>query len=84
MGGATEATPRSGFWLRAASSTRPPWTAANFFYSRFLPGGIAICHDYGVYEGVKKAIDEFLNDKPEAVIEYLDAMGPTFVIKQGS
>lgn len=40
-----------------------------FFYSRMEKGGILISHDYRYAPGVKKAFDEFFNDKPEPVIE---------------
>ena len=41
----------------------------NFFYERMNKGGIILSHDYNDLESVKKAIDEFFNDKPETVIE---------------
>jgi len=40
-----------------------------FFYSRLLPGGILLSHDYAQAEGVRKAFDEVLGDKPESIIE---------------
>ena len=40
-----------------------------FFYSRMSPGGVLLSHDYMTAEGVKKAFDEFLADKPEALLE---------------
>ncbi len=40
----------------------------NFFYPRMERGGIIILHDYPA-ESIKKAITDFLNDKPEIVIE---------------
>ena len=40
-----------------------------FFYPRMNPGGVIITHDYSLLTGVKKAFDEFLADKPEAIIE---------------
>lgn len=45
--------------------------AISFFYERTSPGGIIICDDYGFgdYEkAARKAIDEFLLNKPEAPI----------------
>ena len=39
--------------------------ALEFFYSRMLPGGRIISHDYGNCEGVWRAFDEFIADKPE-------------------
>ena len=40
----------------------------DFFYPRMTQGGILISHDYFL-EGVQKAFDEFLSDKPEELIE---------------
>lgn len=39
--------------------------ALDFFYPRMLPGGRILSHDYGQCEGVWKAFDEFVADKPE-------------------
>lgn len=41
----------------------------DFFYKRMQKGGIILTHDYARAEGVKKAFDEFLLDKPEKLIE---------------
>lgn len=43
--------------------------ALNFFYPRMLPGGIILSHDYSVLAGVRRAFDEFLEGKPEDIIE---------------
>jgi O-methyltransferase len=40
-----------------------------FFYPRMISGGIMLSHDYSILAGVRKAFDEFLADKPEALIE---------------
>ena len=41
-----------------------------FFYDKMLPGGVMVFDDYEWVDcpGVKKALDEFLHDKPETVI----------------
>jgi hypothetical protein len=44
---------------------QPTGAALQFFYPRMLPGGRIIVHDYGQCEGVWRAVDEFLADKPE-------------------
>ena len=41
----------------------------HFFYPRLNPGGVIISHDYTGVRGVKKAFDEFYQDKPEPIIE---------------
>ena len=40
-----------------------------FFYRRMVPGGIILAHDYSVIPGVGRAVDRFLRDKPERLIE---------------
>lgn len=40
-----------------------------YFYPRMTKGGIIICHDYPSSTGVKKAVDEFIDDKPEAILK---------------
>jgi O-methyltransferase len=54
------------------------------FYDRMSPGGIFILHDYssGWWEGAKRAVDEFLADKPERLILMPDACG-TAVFRRG-
>ncbi|KKW35735.1 hypothetical protein A2852_01330 [Candidatus Adlerbacteria bacterium RIFCSPHIGHO2_01_FULL_54_23] len=43
--------------------------ALEFFYPRMSRGGVIISHDYMTAQGVRKAVDEFMQDKPEAVFE---------------
>ena len=40
-----------------------------YFYSRMIPSGIILSHDYGMLAGVEKAFKEFFVDKPEEIIE---------------
>jgi hypothetical protein len=40
-----------------------------FFYLRMNRGGIILSHDYINAAGVRKAFDEFFDDKPEPIIE---------------
>ena len=42
-----------------------------YFYPRMVKGGVILCHDYSSLScpGVKVAIDEFLENKPETPIE---------------
>lgn len=51
-----------------------------FFYPRLLQGGILMSHDYAQAEGVRKAFDEVLRDKPESVIELAESQ--CMLIKQ--
>ncbi len=52
-----------------------------FFYPRMNPGGIILCDDYGFSScpGATKAIDEFLENKPEKMISLCSGGG--FMIK---
>jgi len=43
----------------------------DFFYSRMSRGGAIISHDYAGSKGVRKAFNEFFEDKPEIIIEPL-------------
>lgn len=46
-----------------------------FFYPRMSSGGIIISHDYSVLRGVRKALDEFFEDKQETIIELSNSQG---------
>jgi len=49
-----------------------------FFYPRLAPGGMMVIHDYesgGHWPGVRKAVNEFLKDKPESIIIVPDKSG---------
>lgn len=50
-----------------------------FFYPRMERGGVIISHDYLTAPGVRKAVDEFMADKPEAVFESSTAQ--CFIVK---
>lgn len=45
--------------------------ALEFFYPRLLPGGLIVLHDYNerTVPGTRLAVDEFMRDKPETLIE---------------
>jgi hypothetical protein len=40
-----------------------------FFYSRMVPGGVILCHDFSSIDAITFAVEEFFSDKPEPVIE---------------
>lgn len=52
-----------------------------FFYPRMTAGGVIVCDDYGfaTCSGATKAIDEYLQDKPEKMVMLSDGGG--FLIK---
>jgi len=53
-----------------------------YFYPRLLPGGVLIIHDYNhKWEGAVKAVNEFLKEIPENIIEVPDMHGTVMIIK---
>jgi len=48
---------------------QPTRDTLEFFYERVTPGGVIVCDDYGstLCPGARKAMDEFLADKPETL-----------------
>lgn len=61
---------------------QPTYDSVAFFYSRMVTGGIILCDDYGFRScaGAKKAVDEFLADKPEQIV--MTPTGQAFIIKR--
>ncbi len=51
-----------------------------FIYPRLSPGGFMVFDDYGQWSclGARKAVDEFLEDKPEVVLPLLTNQGVVF------
>jgi hypothetical protein len=60
---------------------QPTLDSLEFFYSRMVPGGIILCDDYGFLTcpGARQAFDEFIEGKPERIIEVPTGQG--FIIK---
>lgn len=59
------------------SSTRD---CLEFFYPRMVPGGIILTHDHSYLAGVRDAFAEFLEGRPERVIEL--ASSQAMLVKQ--
>jgi len=60
----------------------PTFAALNFFYQRLNNGGVIIVHDYNHnWEGIPKAIHEFIKTIPESLIELPDQYGSAMIIK---
>jgi O-methyltransferase len=60
----------------------PTIEALMFFYARLNNGGVIIIHDYNHnWEGVPKAINEFIGTIPESLIELSDWQGSAMIIK---
>jgi O-methyltransferase len=61
---------------------RPTRAALDFFYPRLSPGGIIFIHDYNYkWEGIKKAVDEFAQKIPEALILVPDIDGTCMIMR---
>lgn len=60
---------------------QPTFDSIAFFYDLLEPGGILVCDDYGFSScpGATRAVDEFLADKPESMINL--ASGGGFFIR---
>lgn len=58
----------------------PTRDSLEFFYPRLNPGGLIVFDDYGftTCPGARQAIDQFMSDKPEKVIEL--SCGSAFVV----
>jgi len=54
-----------------------------FFHPRVSTGGVIVCHDYGIYDGVRSAVDEFLADRDEVAVELPDASGSALIVRGG-
>jgi O-methyltransferase len=60
----------------------PTIEALNFFYPRLNKGGVIIVHDYNHnWDGIPKAINEFIVSIPESLIELPDWQGSVMIIK---
>jgi len=58
----------------------PTRDSLEFFYPRLSPGAVLLCDDYGsaICPGATKAVDDFLEDKPEVIVS-LAASGGFFI-----
>ena len=56
---------------------QPTRDSLEFFYPRMAPGGVLVFDDYGVTScpGAYKAVNEYMNDKPEYVLHLPTAQG---------
>jgi O-methyltransferase len=64
----------------------PTRASLEFFYPRLSPGGYLITHDYNNTESnwaCKRALDEFLEDKPERLVELGDVWGSALIRRVG-
>jgi hypothetical protein len=61
----------------------PMKAGLEFFYGRMSPGGFLVLHDYssGHWPGIRRAVDEFLVDKPERIVLIPDKSGTAVLRK---
>jgi O-methyltransferase len=61
---------------------KPTLAGLEFFYERLAPEGVMMIHDYNHnWEGVKRAVDEFVSTIPESIMELPDWQGSVVIIK---
>jgi O-methyltransferase len=44
-----------------------------------VSGGVVIIDDYGAWQGARRAVDEFLVDKPQIYLHRIDVTGRMFI-----
>lgn len=61
----------------------PAKAGLEFFYDRLSPGGLLIIHDYvnPIWEGIKRAVDEFCGRIPERPVVFGDKSGTAMIRK---
>jgi len=61
---------------------QPTITGLRYFYTRLNPGGVIIIHDYNHnWNGVTKAVDEFVLTIPESLVELSDWQGSVMIFR---
>jgi O-methyltransferase len=61
---------------------QPTSAALEFFYPRLAPGGIIFIHDYNnKWQGIIRAVDEFLARIPESLILVPDLDGTCMIVR---
>jgi O-methyltransferase len=69
---------RFAFVLLDLDLYNPTLKSLEFFYQRLSSGGYIVVHDYNSPESnwaCKRAVDEFMADKPEGIVEIADEWG---------
>ena len=60
----------------------PTLEALKFFYPKMNPGGVIIIHDYNhTWDGIPKAVNTFVENIPEPIIELMDWQGSVMIIR---
>ncbi len=61
---------------------QPTLAALKYFYPRLSGGGVIMVHDYNhTWEGVRKAVDEFIKEIPESLVEVADWQGSVMIVR---
>ena len=61
---------------------KPTIEALRYFYPKLSPGGVIFIHDYNhTWEGIPRAIHEFLPSIPENIVEIADWQGSVMIVK---
>jgi len=75
---------RFAFVMLDADKYAPTLAGLEFFYPRMSRGGYMFLHDYNSPEsdwGVSRALNLFLQDKPETIVDMPDACGSVLIRK---
>ncbi|MCX6233390.1 MAG: class I SAM-dependent methyltransferase [Bacteroidetes bacterium] len=60
----------------------PTKKGLEYFYPRLSPGGVIIIHDYNYkWEGILKAVDEFVEQIPESLVPVADIESSVMIVK---
>lgn len=63
---------------------QPTLAALKYFYPRLSPGAVIIIHDYNhTWEGVRRALAEFMPGISESLVELTDCEGSALIVKNG-
>ena len=61
---------------------KPTLEALKFFYPKMNPGGVIIVHDYNHnWDGIPKAVNSFIKNIPESIVEVMDWQGSVMIIR---
>lgn len=61
---------------------KPTLEGLKYFYPKLSAGGIIVIHDYNhTWDGVTKAVDEFVQSIPETITEVADWQGSAMIVK---
>ena len=61
---------------------QPTLAALKYFYPRLSAGGVMMIHDYNhTWEGARKAVNEFIKEIPETLVEIPDWQGSALIVK---